>query len=226
MSKLKHERRRGTPTKYFKNCSSCNDIIYFCNKYGLLDSIDENRECAKCCKTGNKNPQFGRIYTEKEKQKFGELVKNSEKYQMYHKSGKSAEISRNMILNRISKFGNPIGFNKNACKFFDTLNKKLKWKGKHALNNDTKMEHKVLGYLLDYYEPNLNLVIEWDEERHYYRDGSLKEKDLIRQKNLINHLNCKFYRIREKTYDVYKYDNLPEDLTKVIKNILIKNKRK
>ena len=89
-----------------------------------------------------------------------------------------------------------------------------------AFNNDTKMEHKELGYLLDYYEPNMNLIIEWDEERHYYRTGTLKEKDIKRQNNLINKLNCHFYRIREKTKEVYKVDNLSIDYTNNIKGVL------
>ena len=94
------------------------------------------------------------------------------------------------------------------------------WKGKHAFNNETKMEHKELGYLLDYYEPNLNFIIEWDEERHYYRNGKLKEKDIKRQTNLMNKLKCGFYRIREKTKEIRKIDNLQSDYTNNIKKAL------
>lgn len=217
---MRQIRKRGTPSEFYKECPQCKNIIYFCNKYRLQDSINKNRGCNSCSKMGNKNPQYGKIYTEEEKKYYGSLVKNSPKYQEFHKSGKSAEISRNLIINRILQYGIPIGVNKNACLFFDKLNNKLKWNGKHAFNNITKMEHKELGYLLDYYEPNLNLIIEWDEERHYYKNGILKENDIKRQNNLINKLNCYFYRIREKTKDVYKIDNLSEDFTSIIKEVL------
>ena len=213
-------RKRGTVSNFYKRCPKCDKIIYFCNKYRLQDSIDKSRKCNSCSKKGKNNPQYGRIYTEEERKHYGKLVKNSPKYQEFHKSGRSAEISRNLVIKRIMEYGVPIGVNKNSCKFFDKLNEVLGWNGKHAFNNDTKMEHKELGYLLDYYEPNINLIIEWDEERHYYRNGKLKEKDIERQNNLINKIGCQFYRIREKTKEVNKIDNSTNDYTKAIKKIL------
>jgi hypothetical protein len=44
-------------------------------------------------------------------------------------------------------------------------------------------------------------VIEWDEPRHYNVDGTLKEKDIIRQKQIEECLKCKFIRVKEKTFD-------------------------
>ena len=49
--------------------------------------------------------------------------------------------------------------------FFDELNKENGWSGRHAKNGG---EVSVGGFWLDYYEPNLNLVIEWDERHHKY----------------------------------------------------------
>lgn len=218
-------RKRGIPSDFIKKCPTCDKNIYFCNKYRLKDSINKKRECASCSKLGEKNPLFGKIYTKEERKKNGMLVKNSQKYKLYHSSGRSAEISRNLVFKRISEYGVPIGVNKNACRFFDYLNKKLYWNGLHAFNNVTKMEHKELGYLIDYYYKELNLIIEWDEERHYYRDGSLKEKDIKRQNNLLKKLNCKFYRIREKTNEVCKIDSQIDDYTEQIKNTLNEYKK-
>jgi hypothetical protein len=58
----------------------------------------------------------------------------------------------------------------------------------------------------------------------YYTNGVLKEKDIIRQNRLITYLNCKFYRIREKTNEIFKVDNLLENYTTVIQNILNKER--
>jgi very-short-patch-repair endonuclease len=62
------------------------------------------------------------------------------------------------------------------------------WNGRHALNGG---ELQVLQYFVDYYEPDLNLVIEWDEPHHKYR----REKDKIRQERIEKKLNCIFIRI-------------------------------
>ena len=217
-------RKRGTLSSFYKECPMCKERIYFCDKYRLQDSINKHRECNSCSKTGNKNPQHGRVYTKEERKHYGNLVRNSPKYQEFHKSGRASETSRNMIVKRLMDYGIQIGVNKQSCVFFDFLNKKLNWNGKHAFNNKTRWEHVECGYFLDFYEPNLNLIIEWDEERHYYVSGQLKEKDIQRQNNLIKKLNCQFYRIREKTKSVYKTDNTNIDHTSDIQKALNEHK--
>lgn len=91
-------------------------------------------------------------------------------------------------------------YNRTACKVFDNINSKLGWTGKHASNGG---EHFIpeLGYWLDYYEPTRNIVMEWDEPHHYNVDGTLKEKDMTRQKQIEEHLKCKFIRVKEKSFD-------------------------
>ena len=52
-------------------------------------------------------------------------------------------------------------------------------------------QHKVNGYFLDGYVPELNLAIEVDEEHHQRS----KEKDLIREKEISESIGCNFFRI-------------------------------
>ena len=40
---------------------------------------------------------------------------------------------------------------------------------------------KELGYFLDYYEPNLNLVIEWNEKQHFNKNGNYNKEHKFRQ---------------------------------------------
>ncbi len=54
---------------------------------------------------------------------------------------------------------------------------------------------KVIGYSVDGYIPELNLVIEVDEYHHFNCDGNLKKKDIERQKNIEEELGCQFIRI-------------------------------
>lgn len=52
-------------------------------------------------------------------------------------------------------------------------------------------QYKIKGYFLDGYCPSLNLAIEIDEQRH----KKYIEKDIQRQKEIEEKLNCKFLRI-------------------------------
>jgi very-short-patch-repair endonuclease len=52
-------------------------------------------------------------------------------------------------------------------------------------------QYAIKGYFLDGYIPELNLVIEIDEEHHKRQ----KEKDKERENNIKKELNCKFIRI-------------------------------
>lgn len=85
-------------------------------------------------------------------------------------------------------------YNPKACQFFSLVNERMNWEGRHALNGG---EYQVLQYFIDYYEPNLNLVIEYDEPHHKYR----RERDRKRQEKIQKKLNCKFIRI-SSTLDI------------------------
>lgn len=136
--------------------------------------------------------------TKKKKYKSGEIVP-------YWKN-KNRKIDESFIekmrissLNRILKQGKNISFNPKSIKFFEKLNNEYKLKGLFGIN-----EFKCIGYSLDFYSKKYNIVIEWDEEFHYKND-LLRNKDIIRQEKIINYLNCKFIRIREKFIDNFDY---------------------
>ena len=88
-------------------------------------------------------------------------------------------------------------FNKSACKFFDRVNAELGWNGKYATNGG---EYFVadLGYWVDYYEPIRNVIVEWDERQHFNVDGTLKQSDIDRQRQIVEKLGCKFFRYDER----------------------------
>ena len=87
------------------------------------------------------------------------------------------------------------GYNPDACKYFDELNKQNGWNLQHALNGGEK---RVLCYFVDAYDKKRNIVVEYDEKHHYDFYGDLKEKDTIRMNDIIKHLNCKFFRYNEQ----------------------------
>lgn len=86
-------------------------------------------------------------------------------------------------------------YNKNACLYFDNLMLETNTYIQHALNGG-EYHIKELGYWVDGYDVENNIVYEFDEKLHFTNDGVLKEKDIIRQNNIIKYLNCKFIRIK------------------------------
>jgi hypothetical protein len=54
---------------------------------------------------------------------------------------------------------------------------------------------KELGYWVDGYSKEKNIVIEYDEPHHFDENGNLKSRDVIRQKEIEEYLQCVFIRI-------------------------------
>ena len=113
---------------------------------------------------------------------------------------RSAEVKKKIrkaiIKDLQQKYGFQLSpnYNKIACKLFDKLNMELGWNGRHA-ENGGELHLKELGYWVDYYEPQYNVVIEYDEKRHRQQ----KEKDQQRQQEIQKYLKCIFIRISEET---------------------------
>lgn len=147
--------------------------------------------------SGNNNPMRNPMYVEKFKVSKRKFL-NSEKGVVFRQN---ASNNLRELLKQpgcsLQKSFIP-AYNKIACIYFDLLNNYNNWNGYHALNGG-EFYIKELGYWVDYYEPNLNLVIEWDEPGHYI-DGILKNSDIERQIKIVEHLNCTFVRINEKNF--------------------------
>lgn len=107
-------------------------------------------------------------------------------------------------------------FNKKACEIFNLLNSITGINGVHALN--FKEYHiKELNYFVDFYEPTLNLVIEWDEKHHKKQI----EKDKIRENRIINLLDCTFVRIDETEIDFTNKDKIIQTLVEKITSSVV-----
>ena len=120
----------------------------------------------------------------------------------------SAETKRKMRISIIKFIKNKNGsicpmHNINACKYLDNLSKNKNWDLQHALNGG-EFYISELGYFVDGYDLNKNIVVEYDEPLHYDRNGMLKNKDIIRQNEIINHLRCQFFRYNEKKGILYE----------------------
>lgn len=88
-------------------------------------------------------------------------------------------------------------YNKLACELFDNISEEYGIHIQHAMNGG-EFFIKDLGYWLDGYDKENNVVYEYDEKYHFDKKGNLKEKDIIRQDEIIYFLKCKFIRIKEQ----------------------------
>lgn len=96
-------------------------------------------------------------------------------------------------------------FNKIACDYFNQLNLEMGWNLQHAQNGG---EVECHGYFLDAYDKDRNIVVEYDESRHYKlinENWVLIPKDVERMTDIKSYLNCQFYRYNEMTSELRKY---------------------
>lgn len=199
-------------------CPSCKKELKYSTNRHLLRAIKRNCKCQSCSKIGNdnspdirgdKNPSKRQYVKEKLREVMkGRIItwnKKISKSCMGRPSPrKGKRLSRETkfrcrvsAIKRIKRRSNGkivVGYNRTACEYFDWLNKFMGWNGQYATNGGEK---EIRGYFLDYYEPTLNLVIEWDEPSHYVR-GILRQKDIFRQREIIKELKCEFYRYNQR----------------------------
>ena len=86
-------------------------------------------------------------------------------------------------------------YNKSSMVLIEEYGKNEGYTFMHA-ENGGEYFIKELGYFVDAYDPINNVVLEVDERHHFDNKGKLKEKDIIRQKEITKILGCKFIRIK------------------------------
>jgi len=157
-------------------------------KYGKEIADIKNAEASeKKARIGPDNGMFGKHHTE-------ESIKKMRDKEVTPETRKKMRISS---LKRIEDrdgicFPN---YNKDACKLIEQYGKEHGYNFQHA-ENGGEYHIKELGYFVDGYDKEKNVVIEYDEEYHFNYNGTLKKKDARRQKEIIEEKNCKFIRIK------------------------------
>ena len=106
----------------------------------------------------------------------------------------------NCYKNFISEYWDEVGwkpgYNTTACKYFKQFDKEHNTKGEYATNGG---ERHIDGtnYWVDYYNPDLKLIIEWDEKSHF--SEKRHAKDTLRQEAIQQLLpEFQFARIDER----------------------------
>ena len=134
--------------------------------------------------------------------KLGRLIPYNKGKIKPEKEKEKIRISTFKYLQKTKNISQP-RYNINSIPFFDNLSKERGWNLQHAENGG---EITVLGYWLDAYDKERNIVVEYDEPAHYIdiENNILCEKDIKRQQKIIDHLHCEFWRYNESMNLLYK----------------------
>lgn len=208
------------PKELIRKCSSCNSSIFYKNRNTFLSAIRNDSKCNKCYQNNRKVhgpflrncPLCNRFIEHKQKSHLIFALKNKRKckYCANNRSNnlefrKKQRLAKLNYLKKVNGYQLSPTFNINACIYFDELNIINSWKLMHAKNGG-EFYLKELGYYLDAYDKEKNIVVEYDEPRHYDKNGNLRKKDIDRMKEICEHLSCEFWRYNEKLNELKKYN--------------------
>lgn len=121
-------------------------------------------------------------------------------------SRRKMRLARLEVLKRCAFEGGQVrpSYNPIACKFFDWFDKQYNTTGRYATKGGEYLI-EGLGYFVDYFNPEMKIIIEWDEERSHYRNGRLCDKDIQRQEEIMRYFpEYELLRIRESNFDIAK----------------------
>lgn len=194
--------RKYTDRSWSLECSECGNVTQYSTRENYRRAIRDNRTmCIPCRGKANK----GLKRTNEQRKLISERTKKVmqtpevwDKFMKAMTSDEHREKKRVLYAKQREKCGSDVPlYNERACEFFSRLNEVTGWKGKHAKDGG---EVTIGGFWVDYYEPELNLVIEWDEPHHRYEKK--KKQDAYRARYIIKKTGCRFLRIDQETLEI------------------------
>jgi hypothetical protein len=169
--------------KFWKLCptNNCNELIGYTKLYML--KRNPTTKCKKCIRN-----------SDSVNKKICNAIKNE--------SAETKQKRRISAINRLTrniKDGKMLtpNYNVNSIPILEEYAKKLGITDLQHAKNGGEFYIKELGYWVDGYSKEKNIVIEFDESAHY-KNKILKEKDLQRQSEIETYLKCIFIRIRQE----------------------------
>jgi hypothetical protein len=187
---------------YVRTCPLCNAFILYKFASGFFAAEKRQSKCEACRNLQKQGQHYKKARNNT--QWFRECPKCKEIIFYLHKRSRDNGNNKNSqcricsdkehrirMAHKLLQHNYP-RFNAAACNIFNEINAFFGWDGRHAQNMG-EFYIPELGYFVDYYEPKLNLVIEYDETHHQRR----QMKDIKRQVEIENYLKCKFFRIKE-----------------------------
>ena len=198
---------------YTKNCPTCGKEMRYTRENNLNASIRHNCECSSCAM---RRTHVGREPWNKGKtglqvawnkgltKETNEIVRKYANAVTETLTGRklSNEHIKNIRMSTLKNIKNNLksgfqvtpNYNPDACRIINEYGEKNGYNFQHAMNGG-EFYIKELGYWVDGYDKNKNVVIEYLEPAHKYNIKLLK--DIQRKKEIIEFLNCEFIEIKE-----------------------------
>ena len=208
---------------YKRNCPNCGKKIIYKTKAGYTGGVTNNTNCSKCWNGGKNNPMYGKNHTKETREKIkvkrlNQIIteETKQKISQAHKGKIISEKTRkkmseafkgrvygfrarnNMRISAIKRIENSIGqvkpnYNPASIQIIENKAKELGITDLQHAENGGEFYIKELGYWVDGYSKEKNIVIEYYEAQHKYQI----EKDTSRKKDIERILKCKFVIIYE-----------------------------
>lgn len=148
--------------------------------------------------TGSLNPMYGKTHTPEsiEKMKRNRTILRGE-HSPHYGNSPSDETRRKMRVSAINRMTTEFGtvmpsFNPTACQLIDEYGNEHGFNFQHAMNGG-EFHITDLGYFVDGYDEEKNVVIEYYEMAH----KRTKKRDARRKKEIVEHLGCEFIELKE-----------------------------
>jgi hypothetical protein len=141
----------------------------------------------------------GKPRTLEEKKNISKAIKEGKAKSTYRPTEEHKRKIRLAVLESIKKCKGQVSprYNPDACKVIDEYGKLHGYNFQHA-ENGGEFYIKELGYWVDGYDKEKNTVIEYYESYHH---DEKRERDVRRQKEIVEHLKCNFIILKDG-YDI------------------------
>ena len=206
-------------TEWNKNCSECGNIQYYKSEIYLKRAIRDNLVCLSCSNSkkakGENNSMWGKTHKSETIEKIrqsqiGKVIPEETKKLMSksakdrlskhnhwvgrnHTDGAKRKMriiaSKRMVDNKWTPAHNP-----SSIPIIEAKARELGITDLQHAENGGEFYIEELGYWVDGYSKEKNIVIEYDEPYHQYH----VERDIVREQKITEYLNCEFIRIVEK----------------------------
>ena len=144
--------------------------------------------------SGENNPMFGKDRPDLSDKNMKNLGKS---YEEIYGIDRATDIRRNLRLSHLARLEKRSGpalpnYNPAACLIIEEYGKKHGYNFQHA-ENGGEFHIKELGYWVDGYDEDNNVVIEYYEKWHKRKSA----RDALRRREIIEYLGCKFIELKE-----------------------------
>jgi len=173
-----------------KERARLNSIVHSGEKNGMFGKTSRGFFGRKHCQKSKEligKASMGRIFSNESRNKQS-LVLKGRKFSKETKKNMRESAIKRIEIQKLN--GHPLipSIGKNEPKILDSIERKQKIK--------IVRQFKVRGFFVDGYCNETNTVYEVDEKFHFI-DNSLRQKDILRQHEIEEELNCQFVRIKD-----------------------------